>query len=487
MKQQPNVLLIHSDSMDGRAMSWLGHPAASTPNLDRLAARGTAFTTACSNSPQCVPSRSSFMTGRHVHEIEAWNNFKGLEPDDPTLTHDAAHAGYQVREIGRRGYDSGGHSLSARLSAWLRSAGIELPQKAPPRAERVPDTQRVREGDWQHVDEAVHWLRNDAARTGQPFLASLGFGQPHPGGGYNTSDHYLGRIPDEHVHLPPDDTLEHPVMRDMSIAKHTTDPLPDDEVLRIRCHYLAMIAELDAMVGQVLEALEAAGLADRTIVVFFADHGDMQMEHRQWLKNAMYEGSTRVPLIFAGPGIAAGHRIDTPVSLVDLRPTLCELIGEPSPARTAGRSLCPGLAGNALNEAPVLSQYHSNMQCTGSFMLREGTWKYIAYPGYPSQLFDLAADPDEMHDLAQSHENLATRMDQRLRELCDYPDIDRRAKANDRQCFSAWRDTVDARTCRRAMESIFHGFTDDHQQLIDRWLEHGDTTQQTVLEPAEGR
>jgi len=474
--KRPNLLVIHCDSMDGRAMGWVGHPAAHTPNLDRLSERGVGFVHAYCNNPQCVPSRSSLVSGRHTHEIAGWNNFKGLEPDDPTLFSDAESAGYHVEMIGRRDYASGGHTLGARLLAWTRSAGLALPEKGRPEVVDVPGgKRRVREEDWRAVDEAERFFEThrDAAR---PFFCWLGLHQPHPMAGYRTSAYYRDRIDPNRVTLPPDDPLEHPVCRLSSITKHTFAPPPDDESRTIRRHYLAMVSEVDEMVGQTLDALDAAGLTDDTIVCFFCDHGDMQLEHRMWLKNSFYEATARVPLIFAGPGITAtGSRQDL-VSLIDLRPTLAALAGAPTPALLSGRSLVPALTGGGLDSQPVLGQYHSNMMCTGGFMLREGDWKYVAYAGYPSQLFNLADDPEELVNRVDTDPHRAMAMHAALRTRIDIDHVDRLVKTEDRQCFRAWRAAVDEKTYQQTLCGLWPGFEKSHLLQIERWLEEGESS-----------
>jgi len=472
---QSNILVIHCDSMDGRAMGWAGHSAAHTPNLDRLAERGVGFRHTYCNSPQCVPSRASLVSGRHTHEIGGWNNFKGLEPDDATLFTDAESAGYRVARIGRRDYMSGGHSIGARLLAWTRSAGLALPEKDRPKVIHEADgRRRVREQDWQTVDAAREFFA-EASPEDEPFLCWLGFHQPHPMMGYCSSDYYLRHIDPGRVTPPPHDPLEHPVCRLSSITKHTFDPPPEDEALAIRRHYLAMIAEVDEMVGQVLDDLDAAGLSENTIVVFFCDHGDMQLEHRMWLKNSFYEASARVPLIFVGPGITPSGPRDELVSLIDMRPTLADLTGASMPGDISGRSLAPALTGGTLEPQPVWGQYHSNMMCTGGYMLREGDWKYVAYAGYSSQLFNLADDPDERVNRAETDRERSAAMDAALRARVDIEHIDRLVKTEDRQCFRGWRAAVGDEVCREALARCWRGFGDPHWQQIERWLEQGES------------
>jgi len=256
------------------------------------------------------------------------------------------------------------------MLAWVRSADLELPEKDPPVTDLVEEGVRQRGSDWETVEEAVDRLQALDSESDDPFFLKVGFTNPHPGGGYRTTPEHLRHIPADEVTVTPEDPLDHPVTRKASIAKNTFDPLPDDEIREIRRHYLGMIRETDAMVGQVLDAIDEQGLREETVVVFISDHGDMQLEHRMWLKNSMYEASARVPFIVAGPGIESDHRVEMPVSLVSLRRTLADVCGYEPLEATSGRTLRPGLAGHQLPPEPILCEYHSNMQCTGSFMLR---------------------------------------------------------------------------------------------------------------------
>ncbi len=155
-------------------MSWVNHPAAHTPNLDRLAERGVGFANNYCNSPQCVPSRASMVSGFHNHRIGAWNNFKGLEPDDPTIFTDAESAGYRPVFIGRNDYRSGAHSIGARLLAWLRSTGMDLPEKPRPQAVLYEDAgRRVRDGCWKTVDQGEDFLLNESRLKRELPISSL--------------------------------------------------------------------------------------------------------------------------------------------------------------------------------------------------------------------------------------------------------------------------------------------------------------------------
>ena len=201
MSTKPNIVLIQSDSMDGRIMGCAGHPAASTPNLDRMAAEGVLFRDAYCNSPQCCPSRASMWSGKHVFSCEAWNNHKGLAPADPTFQTCLDDAGYHTAIIGRTDHLSGSHSLGVRLNAWLRDVDIACPQPGGPGVRiEEGDHERFSETDWGRVDEAVAWL-GQAGRSDAPFFLSVGFVQPHPP--FVTHRRWLNLIDPGKVSLPP--------------------------------------------------------------------------------------------------------------------------------------------------------------------------------------------------------------------------------------------------------------------------------------------
>jgi arylsulfatase K len=260
-------------------------------------------------------------------------------------------------------------------------------------------------------------------------------------------------------------------MEYMSVRKNTFGEFSRKEIADIRRTYFAMIAELDAMAGEVVRAVDELGLRDNTYFIFTSDHGEMNMEHRQFLKNALYEGSARVPLIIAGPGIKKGAVIDDLVSLIDIYPTLMDMAGLKHPMGLEGSSLMPLAGRPAKRPGWVLSQYHSNMGNTGSFMLRRGRFKYIAYAGYEPQLFDLEADPEEMRNLAKAQPGLARDMERLLRAIVDYPAVDAKVKAFDKDHFRRWRVPLSQEQYDKSMAEVYLGWNPGaHEALIAKWL-----------------
>lgn len=470
-----NIVLFMSDSMDGRAMTCAGNAAVPTPNMDRLAQRGVLFNNNYCNSPQCCPSRASMWSGRFVHNCEAWNNHKGLEPGDETFLTRLESAGYVSDFQGKTDYQSGGHSLGARVLAWTRAAAIPHPQKGRP-VGVISDAdgkkgKRKSAKDWDKTDKTVAAIRKFAADPKTPFLAYTCTGIPHPG--YSTTREYYDRIDPAKVTLPPVEDIKHPVLRYASLSKNCDGVFADEEILKVRRVYYAMVAELDDMLGKVMDTVDGLGITDSTYIICTSDHGDMNMEHKQYLKNSMYEASARVPMIVAGPGIQQGVVVEDPTSLVDVFPTLMDMAALETPDGLDGHSLAPALTGRGDTERPdwAFSEYHSNMLRTGSFMLRRGQWKYITYGGYEPRLFDLANDPDEMNDLAKQRPDVVRAMDAKMREICDYEAVDAKAKAYDRRAFVEWRAGLDDKAYEKAMKGMYKGWTDEDQKAINAWLE----------------
>jgi arylsulfatase K len=473
MASQPNIVLIECDSMDGRVMGCMDHPAMTraTPNLDRLAARGALFRNAYTNNPVCCPSRASMWSGTYTHQCEGWNNHKGLSPDDPTFRTRLGEAGYRSVTYGKTDYLSGHHTIRARVSPWTRSAYIPRPEyrmEGPRIIEE--DVERLHEHDWDNVDRSVDWLHEQATGGNAPFMLYLGLNLPHPA--FTTSTHWLSAIDQEAVDLPQPDERDHPAMAYQRFHKNWMHGFSDDVVRDVRRIYFAMIAELDAMVGTVIQAVDDLGLTDETVILFIGDHGELAMEHRQFYKMSMYEPSVRVPVIAAGPGVRSGTIVDDLISLIDIYPTLMDVAGADHPPELEGRSLSPLLAGERDPGRPdwVLSEFHGSTLPTGAFMLRRDQWKYVAYVGYPPQLFNLAEDPDELDDLAAARPDVVAAMDASLREIVDYEAVDARVKAYDKQSFRTWRAARRSEgTYEDLMARVYSGWDDLSEDEIQPW------------------
>jgi len=223
------------------------------------------------------------------------------------------------------------------------------------------------------------------------------------------------------------------------------------DVKRAIAGYFGLVSYLDENIGKVLTALQEAGLADNTRVIYTSDHGDNLGARGLWGKSTMYEEIAGVPLIMAGPGVPKGKRITTPVSHVDCYPTILDTVGVPfSEVKDdhPGVSLLE-LAAGAKPRRTVLSEYHGMGSTTGAFAIRVGKWKYVHYVKYRPQLFDLENDPDEIHDLATeaAFADVLAECRTALYSVCDPAEVDERAKARQAELLAAngGREAVIAR------------------------------------------
>lgn len=477
MSKRKNIIFVQCDSMDGRAMGCVGHPAMAnaTPNLDRLARQGVLFENTYCNNPVCCPSRASMWSGQYTHHCEGWNNYKGLSEETPTFRTQLDNAGYKTCTFGKTDYLSGYHTIRARVSPWTRSADIKRPNYNMEAPVILDNTEtRIHEDDWDSVDKSIDWLENNAGTDDKPFMLYVGLKQPHPR--FLTSKSYLNMIDDAGVEIPPEDESRHPVMKYQRINKNWMHGFDKEMIFKIRKIYFAMIAEVDAMVGAILNKVEQMGISDNTCIIFASDHGELAMEHRQFYKMSAYEPSARVPLIISGPGIKNGERVQKLVSLVDIYPTFMDMADITYPEGLDGYSLMPELTGGE-SENPdwVLTEFHGSTSNTGWFMLRRNEWKYVVYVGYEPQLFNLKKDPWEINNLAEANAEVVSEMDKLLRKIVDYEKVDAKVKAYDKKSFREWRaKRLEEGTYYDLMSRIFSGWDNMDEKDIVPWTEEDD-------------
>jgi arylsulfatase K len=276
------------------------------------------------------------------------------------------------------------------------------------------------------------------------------------------------------------------------VTKNCDKQFSENLVHQIRHTYFAMIAALDDMVGRVLQTVDDLGMRDNTYVIFSSDHGEMAGDQNQVLKRSMYEASSHVPLIVRGPDVQKGKTIDTPVSLVDLYPTFMDMAEinyanfanrSGYPEALDGESLLPQLAGTGERQRDwAMCEYHGDRCASGTFMLRQGDWKYVKHVGFESELFNISEDPDETTDLINKKTNIAQQLDQVLTGNFDCEGIDARAKQYDKESFIAWSKEAKADgTYHDTMARVYSGYdrlciediapwTDENEQQLEAWL-----------------
>ncbi|MGW5365078.1 sulfatase-like hydrolase/transferase [Actinopolymorpha pittospori] len=422
-----NVLILKSDEHNPRIASTDGHPFVETPNLDRLAERGVVFESAYSPSPLCCPSRSSFIAGRPVHEIQCYNNSLAIErPNYPSYGSLLDAAGVHAVHVGKvdayRPPDELG--FTEMLGADYRLAGdthvsrspLALRQDSHKRAQGVGVRDDPFRADDQRVADALAFI--ERPNPGSPWTMEVNLIAPHfPH--YVTQelwDRYAGHddLPEYGVDAAP---AHHPYAADL--RRHFGTHVFTEELTRQhRRAYYGRVTYVDQQLGLLLDALERTGQSDNTVVVYTSDHGEMLGLFGMWWKCSMYEDSARVPLVAAGPGFGRGQRVTTPVTHWDLNAAVFAAVDVPRPADLAGSPLQDLQA--SPSERAVFAEYHGHGTRGSAYMVRQNQWKLLYNACAPHQLFDLEADPHELHDLAPTEPARVRKLTERLYdEFCD--------------------------------------------------------------------
>uniref|UniRef100_A0A665TF18 Arylsulfatase K n=1 Tax=Echeneis naucrates TaxID=173247 RepID=A0A665TF18_ECHNA len=462
---KPNIVMVMSDAFDGRLTFEPGCRVVQLPYVNYLRELGSAFLHAYTNSPICCPSRAAMWSGQFVHLTQSWNNYKCLDANTTTWMDFLEANGYLTKMMGKLDFVSGSHSVSNRVEAWTRDVPFLLRQEGRPVAQLIGNmsTVRIMKEDWKNTDKATRWIHQTAAASHQPFALYLGLNLPHPyktkslgptagGSTFLTSPYWLTKVSSDLISIPkwlPMSSM-HPIDFYSTFTKNCSGVFTEDEVKSIRAFYYAMCAEADAMLGQVISSLRDTGLLNNTVVIFTSDHGELAMEHRQFYKMSMFEGSSRVPLLIMGPGMKSGSLVKDLVSLVDLYPTMLDIAGISVVGNLSGHSLHPLLSKS--NHFPkiqrpdwVLSEYHGCNVNASTYMLRSGRWKYITYAdgqSVPPQLFDLTLDKEELNDVVHKFPDVHVHLDKLLRTIVDYPVVSAAVHRYNKNAFSAWRDSL---------------------------------------------
>jgi arylsulfatase A-like enzyme len=396
---RPNVLILLSDDQRADTIAALGNPRISTPNLDRLVRSGTVLTRAyCMGSMQgavCVPSRAMLVSGRSLFRVK--ENLAG----QATWPEAFAASGYTTFATGKWHNQAGSLLRSFQRGQALFLGGMGDPYTLPlqditPEHTLTPKRPSGAHSVEKFADAAVAFLRSQTGTA--PFLCYVAFNAPHDPRMAPAS--YHRRYADDPPPLPTNFLPEHPFDNgELDIRDETLAPRPrtPEVVRRHLADYYASITFLDAQVGRILDALDASGQASNTLVVFTSDHGLAIGSHGLFGKQNLYDHSTRAPMILRGPGIPRDRRLDAMCYLLDIFPTLGELAGVPAPSGSEGLSLAPVLRGERRSVRDAIFTAYGKVQRA----VRDERWKLIAYPAIGRiQLFDLEADPAELHDLA---------------------------------------------------------------------------------------
>lgn len=418
---KPNVLLLFADDMRADAIAALGNEHIRTPNLDKLVERGVVFNRAyCMGSMSgavCVPSRAMLNTGRTLWHVDSKIG------EHTTLGEHLGRNGYTTFGTGK--WHNGAESL---LKSFQHGRNIFMGgmhdhftvpvQSIGPDGKLTPKTPGEGHSSELFADVAVEFLKKQ--RGEKPFFAYVAFTAPHDP--RQSPQKYRDMYDPAKLPLPANYLPEHPFDNgERTIRDEKLLPWPrTKEAVRGELRdYYAMITHMDAQIGRILDALDASGQADNTLIVFAADHGLAIGSHGLLGKQNLYEHSMRAPLIFVGPGVPQG-RTDAFVYLLDVFPTICGLTGLETPASVEGKSLVPVIRGQTDRVRDSIFTAYIKVQRA----VRDDRWKLIKYNtpgGRHVQLFDLASDPFELHNLAEDsrYAEQVVRLDAMLEQYRD--------------------------------------------------------------------
>ena len=423
--ERPNILVISIDDLNDWTGCLRGHPQAHTPNIDRLAKRGTLFANAHCQAPVCTPSRASMVSGMYPSTTGLYFLQPGLDASEvarehPNLLAHFADAGYHTMGAGK--FVHGGND-----GKYYKEYGGGMGGFGPLPAKKIAYPDGLKLWDWgpfpeneadmpdtKIADFAVERLNQ---KHDKPFFLVAGFWRPHVP--MFTPPKWFDLFPPDKVELPEVVAGDQDDISDYAKELMIGLPAPRHEWFvknkawreAVRS-YLASVAFVDHCVGRVIDSLEKSKYRDNTIVVLLSDHGWHLGEKERWAKRSLWNDSTRVPLVISAAGFEHGLVSQRPAGLIDIYPTLLELTGLPALDCLEGQSLVPLLKDpEAKWDRPILTTY-----CPNNHSLRSTFWHYIRYADGSEELYDHRVDPHEFRNVAGKPEHGAL-LDEFRREL----------------------------------------------------------------------
>jgi choline-sulfatase len=493
LSDRPNFLILMADQLTARALPAYGNRVAKTPHIDALAAAGVVFDSFYCNSPLCAPSRFSFLSGRQVSAIGAYDNAAEFPAQVPTFAHYLRRAGYQTVLSGKMHFCGADqlHGFEERLTTdiypadfgwtpdWTRFEHRPSWYHSMDSVTQAGPCTRTNQTDFD--DEVVYQARQklfDMARAKdrRPFCMVASMTHPHDP--YVIPQAYWDRYEGVEIDMPrvrmAAEELDPHSRRLRHVCGLDSQPVDEIQVRAARRAYYGSVSYVDDQIGVLLAALSDSRFMDNTIVLLLADHGDMLGERGLWYKMNFFEPACRIPLIVQAPGRFAARRVAGSASLVDILPTLCELAGHPREDYATpldGSSLVPQLDG-VEGRDEVVGEYLAEGAIAPLVMIKRGRYKFVHSPVDPDQLYDLMEDPEEVKNLAPMPQH-ASRVQEFLVEVSrrwDLPALQAEVIASQRR-----RHLVDAALRNGRYTSWdFQPFRDAGRQYVRNDQDLGD-------------
>ena len=407
MPSKPNILLLMTDEHTAGTLGCYGHPFVQTPAMDSLARDGVLFERAYCNSPICATSRHSFLSGRYTWRTNSWHNGSLPPTHLPSIASHLREHGYYTATMGKMhfvGPDQHWGFQHRPYGDFLGEGHQPDPISHAPRLPLLPvGPAEIPEAEMQEsiVNRlGIEFLRN--YNRNEPFCLMLSYNRPHHP--LRPPQRFWEQYFPDHADMPdwgPNFPGRfHPYMEHQR-KWYGFDKLSEQDFRAARAGYYACISFVDDKIAEVLRTVDELGLRDDTIIIYWSDHGEMNGEQGRVWKSNFFEPSVRVPFIVSYPKqFPRGKRVSELVELIDLFPTVADLVGTPLPEGLDGKSLSPLMTGDmaAHSKEFVFCDHVSHSVPAPQRMIRTDEWKFILYLDAQPSLYNLKEDPQEFHD-----------------------------------------------------------------------------------------
>tara|TARA_B100000900_G_scaffold390359_1_gene384023 strand:+ start:54 stop:1493 length:1440 start_codon:yes stop_codon:yes gene_type:complete len=454
--QENNILFIMADEHNHNCINQLGNDFIITPNIDSLVRDGTTFTSAYTPSPLCVPARAALATGTYVHKNKYWDGAHAYDARILGWQHILRDNGVNVTSIGKLHYKD--RSVDTGFTDSIEPMHLKdglgdlfglLREEMPPKDACKRLSEELGRGECEYLEydrvitrKAVEWIGNQKKKDARdkPWVLFVSFVSPH----------YPLIAPPYFYDLYNDTSLPYGFYQNLSKDElHSWvrgireswpyDDYMDEDKRKVAVQaYYGMCSFMDSNVGQLLDELKKHDLYNDTTIIYASDHGESLGNRGLWGKMTMYEDSASIPLIIKGPDFKKDKVCKTPVTLIDLYPTIFDILSldhiktDPS---IDGKSL-KLIANNGYDKnRGIISEYHGAGSYGGAFMLRIGDYKYIYYVGHQSEVFNVQNDPSENFNLAldPSSRSLVDELDRILRSMINPEKVDELARSDQKK------------------------------------------------------
>ena len=421
-----NTVIFMSDEHNPFYSSVYNHPFVKTPNMEKLKEIGTLYNNAYCPSPLCLPSRSSFLFGRRVHELQTYNNCnKNLklkyEPFSSILGSKGIHLvhigkAHYLKNIKQLGFNEVHLANETVSDTYFQRNPLAIRKDANKRGDGFGPKEGSLDSDIDSVNCAIKWLKNRSKVINKPWILYLNVLKPHFPHFVNKE---LWEMYNSFEDLPKYnnkyESSKHPYAKAQR-SHFQVDEFDHIQTKGLRRGYYGCVTFVDQQLGKIMNTLKEEDLFNNTNLIYTSDHGELLGKFGMWWKCSLIEDAIRIPCIAAGPHFKKNSVIDTPVDLHDLQAFLFDSYEIDKNSHMLGFPL--NKINNNDQDRKIFSEYHGHGAPGSSFMIRKGNWKYVYYIDAPNQLYNLETDPNELTNLIEKNYEISVELHKELEEIC---------------------------------------------------------------------